>query len=469
MQPLPVYPSLYQINTRAFLHDLHPQATLDDIPESFLDQLAAQGFDLIWFLGVWQTGAAGRAVSRSRNDWREGFLRELPDLQEEDITGSPFAVASYTLHRDFGDPAALPRLRRRLNDRGLRLLLDFVPNHVALDHPWTENYPEYFIHASPEDLARAPQNYHTIAGQRPMVVAYGRDPYWPPWVDALQLNHGNPALRRALLADLEEVAGVCDGLRCDMTMLLLPEVFQRTWGASMEASFWPEAISRVKSRYPDFVFLAEVYWGLESTLQQQGFDFTYDKHLYDHLRAGRVSQVRQHLQADLAFQARCARFLENHDEARAETVFSEKHQTSALLTYLAPGMRFFHEGQLEGRRIQHSIHLRRRPAEAMEQGTSTLASFYQALLSLLRSTTLRSGTWQLHPGEGSCLAFHWQGEENVLVVVNHGPDEATCLVSVPWPSGDRERVLGEVITEEQRGQESIVQLPPWGYLVLCSR
>lgn len=159
----PRYPSLYQINTRVWLTELSRQigkpATLDDIPDAELDQLAEQGFDWIWLLSVWQTGADGQRVSRSNPEWRREFQETLPDLREEDIAGSGFAITGYSVDaRLCGDPG-LARLRERLRKRGLRLLLDFVPNHTALDHPWVEDHPDYYVAGTELDYARTPQNY----------------------------------------------------------------------------------------------------------------------------------------------------------------------------------------------------------------------------------------------------------------------------------------------------------------------
>ena len=158
-----LYPSLYQINTRVWMtqleRGLRRPATLDDIPDAELDRLAGMGFDWIWLLSVWQTGLAGQQVSRSNPGWRREFQETLPDLREEDIAGSGFAITGYTVHQALGGDAALARLRERLRQRGLRLMLDFVPNHTGLDHPWVEDHPEYYIPGSEQDLARAPANY----------------------------------------------------------------------------------------------------------------------------------------------------------------------------------------------------------------------------------------------------------------------------------------------------------------------
>src|SRR5262249_1237233 len=377
----PLYPSLYQINTRVWLTELSRglgrPATLDDIPDGELECLVESGFDWVWFLSVWQTGRAGQRISRTHPEWRREFQETLPDLCEEDIAGSGFAITGYTVHDQLGGDAALARLRERLRARGLRLLLDFVPNHTAPDHPWVESHPDYYVRGTELDLARAPHNHTWVRRTRgDLLLAHGRDPYFPGWPDTLQLDYGNRAAEEAMIAELVKTAGQCDGVRCDMAMLVLPAVFGRPWDIRAEP-FWPRATQRVRERAPDFCFVAEVYWDLEWTLQQQGFDYTYDKRLYDRLRAGQTRPVREHLHAGLDYQSKLARFLENHDEPRAAATFPpEVHQAAAVITYLSPGLRFFHQGQLEERRKRISPHLCRGPAEPADR---KLGRFYDRL------------------------------------------------------------------------------------------
>ncbi len=132
-------PLLYQVNTRMLLAELavalDRPATLDDVPDAFLDDVATRGFDWVWMLGIWQTGEAGRAVSASNPGWLAEYVDALPDFTPADVAGSPFAIVDYRVHREFGGDPALARLRSRLAQRGLKLLLDFVPNHTAIDHP----------------------------------------------------------------------------------------------------------------------------------------------------------------------------------------------------------------------------------------------------------------------------------------------------------------------------------------------
>jgi glycosidase len=175
------YPSLYQVNTRVWLRELAEslgeRATLDDIRDSELDRIAHAGFDWIWFLGVWQSGLAGQRVSLESPEWQAEFRAVLPDLQRDDVCGSCFEITKYAVHSDFGGDAALERLRDKLHERGMRLLLDFVPNHTALDHPWVERHPEFYVRGTEEQLHNEPQNYVRVeASTNPMILAYGRDP-----------------------------------------------------------------------------------------------------------------------------------------------------------------------------------------------------------------------------------------------------------------------------------------------------
>jgi len=487
MKALPAQPSLYQINTRVWLTELSralgKPATLDDIPDADLDRLAEMGFDWVWFLSVWQTGTAGQRVSRTNPEWRKEFEETLPDLKEEDIPGSGFAITGYKVHQAFGGDPALARLRERLRKRGLRLMLDFVPNHTGLDHPWIEDHPEYYIPGTEADLAREPKNYAWVKRKRgDAIFDYGRDPYFAGWPDTLQLNYANDATQEAMIGELVKIAGQCDGVRCDMAMLVLPDVFERTWGLRPEP-FWPKATERVRQRVPGFCFMAEVYWDLEWTLQQQGFDYTYDKRLYDRLREGHTRPVREHFLAGLDYQNKMARFLENHDEPRAAATFSpEVHEGAAIITFLSPGLRFFHQGQFEGRKKRISPHLGRGPDEPID---SRLKQFYGRLLGVLRRPVVREGKWQLldctPAWEGNwthdCfLVFAWQGagDERLVVTVNYVPNQSQCYVRLPFTDlGNSQWRLQDLLGDAQYNRDGnnlqshglYLDVPPWQYHV----
>jgi len=467
-------------------------ATLDDVPDGYLDSLALLGFDWLWLLGIWQTGEAARTVSRSHADWVNGYKSQLPDLRPEDITGSPFAIKNYTACNDFGGDEALARFRQRLAKRGMKLLLDFVPNHTAPDHPWVFAHPEYYIGGSDDDLAREPGNYRRVDTRHgTRVIAYGRDPYFPGWPDTLQVNYRSTALRKAMIGELERISTQCDGLRCDMAMLPLPDVILRTWGErsrpgdgspAVDSPFWLEALPRVRGKQPSFTFMAEVYWDREYDLQQQGFDYTYDKRLYDRLESRQAQSVRGHLCADPEFQKRSVRFLENHDEPRAAASFPDDvHRAAAVLAFLVPGMRFFHEGQLEGRRVHVSMHLGRRPSEPVDE---ELRAFYLQLLAVLKSPIPRDGDWQLLECHAAWednvtaeqfIAFSWQHEgSRLLAAVNFGPAQGQCYIPVPWHDLAGKPVMLcdrlTVASYERSGEDLqhrglYLDLPPWGYHV----
>jgi len=482
MSPLR-HPALYQINTRVWLTDLSRglgrPATLDDIPGAELDRVAGMGFDWVWLLSVWRTGPAGQRVSRANPEWRREFEETLPDLSEEDIAGSGFAITGYTVHPGLGGDAALARLRERLQARGLLLMLDFVPNHTGLDHPWAEDHPEYYVPGTEADLARAPQNY-TMRGDR--LLAHGRDPYFSGWPDTLQLDYANPATQQAMLDELLKIAGQCDGVRCDMAMLVLPDVFERTWGRR-PAPFWPMATGRVRERVPGFCFMAEVYWDLESTMLQQGFDYAYDKRLYDRLREGHARPAREHLHAGLDYQSKLARFLENHDEPRAAESFAPgPHEAAAVITFLSPGLRFFHQGQFEGRRKRISPHLVRAPLEHTDQARQ---QFYDTLLGVLRQPTVRVGEWRLlecvPAWDGNwtweCfIAWSWEGQDShrLIAAVNYAGNQSQCYVRLPFPDLAGRAVRLEDLTGpasyDREGSDLVsrglyLDLPPWGYHV----
>jgi hypothetical protein len=484
----PRYPLLYQVNTRAWLtaigRELGRRATLDDIPDARIEELAALGFDWVWLLGVWRTGEASRRVSRSRPDWLAEYRQVLPDVTDDDILGSCFAIAGYDVHPLLGGQAALERLRQRLARQGLLLMLDFVPNHVALDHPWIAEHPDWFIRGDEDKLGREPFNWCRIVGPAgSSVFAYGRDPYFPGWPDTLQLNYGNPELQAAMRAELLRIAERCDGVRCDMAMLVVPDVFHRTWHIDAPA-FWPDAIAAVRAVHPQFRLMAEVYWDMEWTLQQQGFDYTYDKRLYDRLRAGDPSAVRQHLVAGLDFQNRLVRFLENHDEPRAAAVFPPPvHHAAAVVTMLVPGLKLIQQGQMSGRRCRLPTHLVRWPDEPVDH---ELRAFYERLLEVMRRPVLRDGAWaRLEPRaawEGNAswqgfIAYAWRGANSRLVAAsNYAATEGQCYLRLPFPELAAQRVrLRDLMSDAEYVREGAaltgpglyLDLPPWGYNVFA--
>jgi glycosidase len=478
------YPSLLQINTRVWLQGLSRRngkpVTLADIDDATIDGFSQQGFDWIWLLSVWQTGFAGRAVSRGNPEWRVEFEAVLPDLAEDDICGSGFAIRSYTVSQALGGETALARFRERLARRGIRLMLDYVPNHTAPDHPWVKTHPEYYVQGDAQQVARAPGNYLRLETDRgARFLAHGRDPNFPGWPDTLQLNYGVRELQTARMNELTDVADKCDGVRCDMAMLILPEVFQRTWGIVAEP-FWPKATAAVRRAPPAFIFVAEVYWDMEWALQQQGFDYCYDKRLYDRLQSRNVRAVREHLNAGLDYQDKLVRFLENHDEPRAASTFPWPQQrAAAVIAFLSPGMRFFHQGQFEGARVHVPTHLCRGPDEPIN---AEISAFYDRLLTVLKKTDgFRNGdwsqilpepAWQGNPSSDDFVAYSWSGRDGrrYVVVVNYADRRGQCYLALSFSELRGKRVvladmLGDEVYERDGGnlmsQGLYIDLGPW--------
>jgi glycosidase len=418
MDPWPPNPSIYEINTIVWLGELsrkHGTAiTLANVPGAEWDGIAEWGLDAVWLMGVWERSPLGVQIAREHPGLQGEYRRALPDYTDDDVAGSPYCIHRYEADARVGGREGLAAARRALADRGLRLVLDFVPNHTARDHPWVDAHPEYYVQDAMSESFE--QN-----GRR---IALGRDPYFPAWTDVAQLNTFDPGLRQAVLGTLLEIASQCDGVCCDMAMLVTNEVFARTWNRTPpESDYWPGVISSVRELKPSFLFIAEAYWDMEWNLQQQGFDFCYDKRLYDRLKNGDAASIRAHLGADLSYQSRLIRFLENHDEQRAAAAMSEDRQRAAALAVATlPGAKLWHEGQFEGRRIKLPVQLARRPEEPVNQ---SLREFYRELLKIGR----RSGEWTLaSEGDDRLLAWTWDGAERT--VINFSGDPVAALP--PW-------------------------------------
>jgi len=444
---LPAIPKnqiIYEINTWIWLKELSrkylKKITLSNIPAKELDDLAGLGFNAIWLMGVWKRSPAGLVVAKQHAGIMKDLSEALPDLQEVDIAGSPYCIKDYQVDPHIGGDAGLAKTRKEFAKRGLQLILDFVPNHVAPDHPWTSAHPGYFINGTEEEMISRPDDFYR-AGKH--IYAKARDPFYPPWPDVLQLNIFDDGLRKAMLQTLISIASMCDGIRCDMAMLVMNDIFSKTWaekaGKIPQKDFWPLAIPPVKQQYPEFIFIAESYWDTEPALINQGFDICYDKRCYDYLKEGAVKSGH-HILEMAPYQQKLLHFLENHDEPRAAGLFSiKKHKALALASLTLPGARLLHDGQLEGRTVKVPVFLSRRQEEPEN---TELKLFYQQLLKILRYDAICYGKWSAcklsgWPDNQTCqnlLAWEWLGDqENLLIVVNLSDQTAQALVESSYP------------------------------------
>jgi hypothetical protein len=482
MNPWPKHPVIYEINTWVWLNELSRRynrpLTLSTVPPEEWDFLSSTGVDAIWFMGVWERSPIGIQVALNNGGLMSEFRQVLPDLRPQDIVGSPYCVRRYVVDDHLGGSAELAIARKELAQRGIRLILDFVPNHVAPDHPWVFEHPEYFIRGDAGDLQRDPSSFFEAGGK---VFACGKDPYFPAWPDVVQLNAFHQGLRKAIIETVGNIADQCDGVRCDMAMLMLNDVFARTWGhragARPTEDYWTTLIPAVRARRPEFLFLAEAYWDLEWELQRQGFDFCYDKRLYDRLEHENAESVRLHLCADVAYQKKLVRFIENHDEPRAASIFSpEKERAAAIATSTLQGAKLFHEGQFEGRKVKVPVFLGRRPEEPV---SPDLRTFYDKLLKAIHTPAFREGEWRLcdrsgWPDNQSCrniLTWCWvKDDERYLIIINFRQEAAQAFVHLPWdelrgrPWRLNDVLSGEIYDrsgDEMRDSGLYVDLGPW--------
>jgi len=478
-------PHLYEINAYLLVKRMSRRygrtLTLATVPDEEWRQLASLGFDLVWLMGVWKRSPGSRQKALTDPVLGRAYDQALPGWTNDDVAGSPYAIYSYSLDPSLGKSGELAQLKQKLNQHGLGLMVDFVPNHLAFDHPWTLSHPDWFVQGRKADVRAHPDGF--FSSDRSVYLAHGRDPNYPPWTDTVQVNFWSHGLRSALIEALLRIAEVADGVRCDMAMLALNDVFGQVWGDIVKAhprpetEFWTEAIGRVKEQHPDFLFLAEVYWGLERTLQRLGFDFTYDKPLYNRLRFSPANDIRNYLMMNESYQQRSVHFIENHDEERAVTAFGRQRSlAAAAIIATVPGLRLFHDGQLEGKRIHLPIQLVHEPEEEPDTG---ILEFYKRLLAICNGPAFHEGKWRLvevshaenNTTHDSLLAWLWHhSDQTKLVVVNYSSGQAEGWLRLLIPS----KTVGRVaLCDELTGATHIgdyktlgtqgiyLDIPPW--------
>jgi hypothetical protein len=406
--------------------------------------------------------------------------------------GSPYAVGAYEVPDNLGGEAGLAALRQRLAAAGIGLILDFVPNQMAMDHLWVRRHPEWFVRADSAQRAADPGGYFEVRADGRHWVAYGRDPNYPAWMDTAQLEYRHPDVPRAMTQALREIATRCDGVVCSLAMLVLDDVFRTTWtgrsiapSAAEDASpfgeFWWHASSAVHEVYPQFLLIGEAYWGHEYRLQQLGFDYTYDKPLLDRLLGDDPRSVAGHLRADDAYQRRSVRMLEDRNGPRIAALVAPAYErAAALVEATVPGMLLIRDGQIDGARADVPVQLRREPVELPDH---ELHEFYRRLLHGTDDEAFRLGhAIRLEPisawgGNGThegIIARLWVGQHRQLrlAVANLSAEPAQAYIPLALPefagkTVNLDDLLDDAVTYARQGDDLLtrglyVDLPACG-------
>lgn len=479
------HPSLYEVNTRVLLNSFGPGSTLPDIPGKYWKDLQSMGMDWVWLMGVWEIREKALDPNLIPQDMMDEFRTLMPDLTDVDICGSPYAIHDYVVDPVIGTAKQLKDLRKKLHKLGMKLMLDFVPNHFGAHCRWLDADSAYFVEVREEDFLKDKKTCYRSWYDRNTFFAHGKDPYFDAWQDTVQVNYANPATHVWMTSFLEEISGMCDGVRCDMAMLPVSRIFRQTWGHILpvkenQKEFWPGAITAVKKLHPEFLFLAECYWDMESELMQMGFDYCYDKVFYDRMLLADEDRMRLHFHAEPAWLMHTARFLENHDEDRASShLHLQKHMATAALVAFGPGMRFWHMGQWEGRRKKVPVQICRTPneatcgcmlsTEAAGMTCSCLGQFYARLLETNQKTVFRGGTWRVvheYTSEHGLICWLWKHEhEQVLVAINYAEKEAVFYLLDQLHQLHLKNPLDFMSDKQPVDPHLVHTLAPWGVYV----
>lgn len=400
---------IYEINTRA------RYGSFARLTDSELVEISRLGFDAIWLMGVWEISEGARRISKILSD---------------DFEGSPYAIPDYRFNPEMGGEAGFVALVERAHEAGLQVIVDFVSNHMAIDSPWIAEHPDFFILNSTSVRERGTGDYFLHKSGE--LVAFGRDPYFPPWHDTSQLDYTSPGLRARMIDVLKWISQHADGVRCDMAMLVLRDYIRQFWypraseswfSERMPGEFWGEAIGAVKGSRPDFIFLAEAYWDKEEHLLSLGFDLVYEKKLYDGLVSGNFNLIKERLsRAPEAMRASLC-FIENHDEARAASVFNRAGNLAAAALILSlPSSALIHDGQMEGKREKLPVQ-RLRPLHD-EPADPALKIAYTYLLQATSDEVFREGSYTMFDSSPGIISFLRQKSDRVVAYFGQ--------VSNPW-------------------------------------
>lgn len=480
--------NIYEINTRVWLKRFSSSTekpTLQDVPMEYWKHLHDLGIDYIWLMGVWKTNNSVIKEYCFESSLVEEYKRALRDFKDEDVIGSPYSIDQYEVNPLIGTKDELLDLKKNLNSLGMKLILDFVSNHFSVHSSLIETNPDLFLSADEDFYQRDSYTYFKSNNDENKIFAHGRDPFFPAWLDTIQLNYFNPSTRQFMIDTLKDLTSMCDGVRCDMAMLSLNNVFDNTWSGILThgnyekpaVEFWQESISEIKNVRSDFIFIGEAYWDLEWELQRLGFDYTYDKKLLDRLKLGQISEIKGHLMAEKEFQYKSVRFIENHDEERAVgSLGNDKAKAAAVIMSTISGMRLYYDGQFEGKKIKLPVQLGREPHEGKNDCISNL---YNSLLRITNNEIFKFGEWKLIENKPD-----WEGNKTYnnfliwlvtfngrkrLVVINYSRVVSQCKIKIALNNYPNKFKLKDILngktyyrkTADVRSEGLFIELGPY--------
>ena len=412
--------ALYEV----FVRDFSPAGTLNGVSQG-LDRIQRAGANVVWLMPIFPVGVKNR----------------------KDPLGSPYAVRDYrAINPAFGTVADFRRLVAAIHARGMKVILDWVPNHTAWDHPWIRQHPEFYVRNERGEIS----------------VPRDLEGKLTDWTDVAQLDYRNPGLRREMLAAMQywlREIGV-DGFRMDVAGFVRDD-------------FWREAIPALRAAVPrPILLLAE--WG-DLKLHRSGFDLTYGWDSYSNLKAvwrgePAMAFVRRELVdlANMPAGGMRLRFSTNHDETAWDkppvTLFGGSAGARAAFVAMAllPGRPLLYNGQeVESPQILRLFY--RDPVAWEQPGADSAQAFYRRVLELARtdSAFLSGGLREVETTAPGAVIGYQRGD--AIVLVNARPREARIDVTVFKVDSARDLLSGRV----QRG--STVVLPGYGAVVLARR
>lgn len=464
---------VYQIDIREFFHRHKSKnqsiKNLLDLPAEFFDELKSIGVDFLWLLGIYEPSQASRDISLSMKELHKKYYSSLLDWKEEDVIGSPYAITTYKISKEFGGEDIYNKFREKIRKKyKIKIIFDFVPNHFAIDSPIVHKHPEFFIQPAEEHKNQKPDDFITInINGKEFTFAHGREPFSPVWKDTLQLDYRSKSVRDFMMKELLKLSKKCDGVRCDMSMLLLSDVFFENWKnyplpedyVPATQEFWYDAISKVKKENPEFIFVAEVYWHRENDLLELGFDYVYDKIIYEFLINGQVDLINEYIKQNFSHRKNRFLFLENHDEQRSAHIFpDDKLKAAATLIYTLPAMKLIYDGQLEGREFHHAIQLRRLQKEEVK---SQLKNFYKNLFVSIKKSSIPEAyfkllkpvpAWEGNPAYHNFIIYLYEDKKfnKDLIVINLSPYQSQCRVKIEsYDLIDKKFLIRDRLSDEE--------------------